>query len=166
VNPACRAAQRSASFEHSDPSIPATMRACPPDPFIDLLALSLTASGVARAPVGLGQADSVARLAADDSARFIRALGPARLVASVGKDPPEWDPAAGLRAGFPGSGCTWPCRAAHRSRAAWRRVVPSPEPAGLVELPLIRILLERGVIVVCAGSGGIPVMAPKTPASR
>jgi carbamate kinase len=41
--------------------------------------------------------------------------------------------------------------------AAWRRVVPSPEPIDLIELPLIRLLLSSGAIVVCAGGGGIPV---------
>jgi len=44
-----------------------------------------------------------------------------------------------------------------RDGAAWRRVVPSPEPLELVELPLIRLLLSSGAIVVCAGGGGIPV---------
>ena len=42
---------------------------------------------------------------------------------------------------------------------AWRRVVPSPEPAALVELDMIELLASRGVIVVCAGGGGIPVVA-------
>jgi carbamate kinase len=41
---------------------------------------------------------------------------------------------------------------------AWRRVVPSPEPAELVELDTIRLLMRQGVIVVCAGGGGIPVV--------
>jgi carbamate kinase len=41
---------------------------------------------------------------------------------------------------------------------AWRRVVPSPEPAELVELETIRLLLRHGVTVVCAGGGGIPVV--------
>ena len=41
----------------------------------------------------------------------------------------------------------------------WRRVVPSPEPAELPDLPAIRILLERAAIVVCAGGGGVPVVA-------
>ena len=40
---------------------------------------------------------------------------------------------------------------------SWRRVVPSPEPAGLVELDTIRMLSDKGVTVVCAGGGGIPV---------
>jgi carbamate kinase len=40
---------------------------------------------------------------------------------------------------------------------AWRRVVPSPEPLELLELPLIRRLTGSGAIVVCAGGGGIPV---------
>jgi len=39
----------------------------------------------------------------------------------------------------------------------WRRVVPSPEPAELLELPTIRLLLDRQVIVVCSGGGGVPV---------
>jgi carbamate kinase len=41
---------------------------------------------------------------------------------------------------------------------AWRRVVPSPEPAELVELDTIRLLIGQGVAVVCAGGGGIPVV--------
>jgi carbamate kinase len=45
-----------------------------------------------------------------------------------------------------------------RDGDAWRRVVPSPEPVDLVELPLIRVLLDSGALVVCAGGGGIPVV--------
>jgi carbamate kinase len=41
---------------------------------------------------------------------------------------------------------------------AWRRVVPSPEPTDVVELEDIRLLLNRGAIVICAGGGGIPVV--------
>ena len=43
--------------------------------------------------------------------------------------------------------------------AHWRRVVPSPEPQRILELGAIRLLLEAGVIVVCAGGGGVPVVA-------
>jgi carbamate kinase len=46
-----------------------------------------------------------------------------------------------------------------RDGAAWRRVVPSPEPVEIVELPLIQILIDQGALVVCAGGGGIPVTA-------
>jgi carbamate kinase len=45
-----------------------------------------------------------------------------------------------------------------RDGARWRRVVPSPEPAGLPDLPAIRTLLGNGAIVVCAGGGGVPVV--------
>lgn len=38
-----------------------------------------------------------------------------------------------------------------------RRVVASPEPRAIVELPTLRLLVEAGVIVVCVGGGGIPV---------
>ena len=41
---------------------------------------------------------------------------------------------------------------------SWRRVVPSPEPLEVVELPVIRILVEHGVTVTCVGGGGIPVV--------
>jgi carbamate kinase len=45
-----------------------------------------------------------------------------------------------------------------RDGQEWRRVVPSPEPRGIVELPTIRMLVEAGVMVVCVGGGGIPVV--------
>ena len=40
----------------------------------------------------------------------------------------------------------------------WRRVVPSPIPKKIVELPVINTLVEAGQIVICAGGGGIPVV--------
>ncbi|CAN5691229.1 carbamate kinase [soil metagenome] len=44
------------------------------------------------------------------------------------------------------------------ARNAWRRVVPSPLPRDIVELPLLRELVRAGQIVIAAGGGGIPVM--------
>ena len=41
---------------------------------------------------------------------------------------------------------------------AWRRVVASPEPQAIIELPTIRTLVGDGAIVICAGGGGIPVL--------
>jgi carbamate kinase len=46
-----------------------------------------------------------------------------------------------------------------RQSQGWRQVVPEPEPLAVVEADAIRLLLEAGVIVVCAGGGGIPVVA-------
>ena len=48
----------------------------------------------------------------------------------------------------------------------WRRVVPSPEPRRILELPAIRLLLAAGAIVICAGGGGIPVEVLPTGAVR
>ena len=43
-----------------------------------------------------------------------------------------------------------------RDGGGWRRVVPSPEPHRIFELRPIHWLLEKGVVVICAGGGGIP----------
>jgi carbamate kinase len=40
----------------------------------------------------------------------------------------------------------------------WRRVVASPAPVKIVQLPTIRRLIDQGVTVVCCGGGGIPVV--------
>jgi carbamate kinase len=40
----------------------------------------------------------------------------------------------------------------------WRRVVPSPEPREIVEIEAIRDLARAGVLVVCSGGGGVPVV--------
>lgn len=42
--------------------------------------------------------------------------------------------------------------------ASWRRVVPSPMPQRIFEIRPVRWLLDHGVIVICAGGGGIPTM--------
>ncbi|KQC06213.1 MAG: carbamate kinase [Candidatus Cloacimonas sp. SDB] len=44
------------------------------------------------------------------------------------------------------------------SEKPWRRVVPSPEPFGIVESNCIQALVDARAIVVASGGGGIPVM--------
>ena len=48
-----------------------------------------------------------------------------------------------------------------RDGEKWRRVVPSPEPVEILELPLIAALLEADAVAICAGGGGIPVIRPE-----
>jgi carbamate kinase len=45
-----------------------------------------------------------------------------------------------------------------RDGDAWRRVVASPEPKSIVEVRAIQLLVEAGVLVVCVGGGGVPVV--------
>ena len=40
----------------------------------------------------------------------------------------------------------------------WRRVVASPRPLRIVELDVIKTMIEAGIIVVAVGGGGIPVV--------
>jgi carbamate kinase len=40
----------------------------------------------------------------------------------------------------------------------WRRVVPSPQPKRIFEIRPIRWLLDKNVVVICAGGGGVPTM--------
>ncbi len=40
----------------------------------------------------------------------------------------------------------------------WRRVVPSPRPLEILEAEVLTFLVGHGVIVICAGGGGIPVV--------
>jgi carbamate kinase len=66
-----------------------------------------------------------------------------------------------------GPGLTAAQAESHRIRDGWqvrdegsgrfRRVVPSPLPRKIIEMPAIERLVEAGQIVVCCGGGGIPV---------
>jgi carbamate kinase len=38
----------------------------------------------------------------------------------------------------------------------FRRVVPSPLPQRIIEIEAIRMLVDHGIVVICAGGGGIP----------
>ncbi len=40
----------------------------------------------------------------------------------------------------------------------WRRVVPSPKPQEIVEAPVIKALVDAGVLVISTGGGGVPVL--------
>lgn len=46
-----------------------------------------------------------------------------------------------------------------RGDRGWRRVVASPEPVEVLDLPAVQALMAAGFVVVAAGGGGIPVIA-------
>jgi len=45
------------------------------------------------------------------------------------------------------------------ARGGYRRVVPSPEPMGVMELDLIRLLIREGYVPIAVGGGGIPIIS-------
>lgn len=83
-------------------------------------------------------------------------------------DPAFADPAKFIGLGYSRADATtmadtrgWSMR---QDGTSWRRVVPSPAPQEIVELDLIRRLVDNDHTVVCAGGGGIPVL--RTPAGQ
>lgn len=66
---------------------------------------------------------------------------------------PVYDDAEAARAR---SAHGWPM--VEEVKGRWRRVVPSPLPKRITQIGAIRLLVDAGVIVVCAGGGGIPVI--------
>jgi len=50
--------------------------------------------------------------------------------------------------------------------AGWRRAVPSPMPCAIREIDAVGLLLAAGWVVICAGGGGIPVVAGRDGAYR
>jgi carbamate kinase len=51
-----------------------------------------------------------------------------------------------------------------RDGDSMRRAVPSPAPKRIFGVDVIRSLLEQGVVVICAGGGGIPTTYSDDPA--
>lgn len=93
-------------------------------------------------------------------------IGVASLVTQTvvdGKDPAWANPTKFIGQGYPLQEAQalmaergW--RMKEDTSRGWRRVVPSPAPMDIIELPAIRALLDAGTWVVAAGGGGIPVL--------
>ncbi|HER09783.1 MAG TPA: carbamate kinase [Bacteroides sp.] len=51
----------------------------------------------------------------------------------------------------------WVFKEEQKRKDGYRRVVPSPEPVGIINEKVIETLARQGTIVVAAGGGGVPV---------
>jgi len=51
----------------------------------------------------------------------------------------------------------WIFKPSPKIPGGWRRVVPSPKPKRIVNLPAIKDLIDKGYIVIAVGGGGVPV---------
>ncbi len=45
-----------------------------------------------------------------------------------------------------------------RTDGGWRRLVPSPDPIHLIERRALRAMVADGIVPICAGGGGVPVV--------
>ncbi|GAB4391521.1 MAG: carbamate kinase [Gammaproteobacteria bacterium] len=52
--------------------------------------------------------------------------------------------------------CTYPRWQIQRYQQGWRRIVASPCPIDIIELPIIKTLVHQKTIVIAGGGGGIP----------
>ena len=105
----------------------------------------------ARAGAARAHARATGRDAADAGDR--RSGGPARSRIRASRSAPIYDYATAQHLAAERG---WSVAA---DGEGWRRVVASPAPREILELQTIRTLVEAGVLVVCAGGGGIPVIA-------
>lgn len=48
--------------------------------------------------------------------------------------------------------------AAKQDGNTWRRVVPSPVPRRILDSKVVDLLLNNGIVVVCVGGGGVPIV--------
>ncbi len=44
----------------------------------------------------------------------------------------------------------------------WRKVVPSPKPVDVLEVEAIKTLTDAGIVTICSGGGGVPVVKSET----
>lgn len=51
----------------------------------------------------------------------------------------------------------WVFKSSSKKGGAYRRVVPSPVPQSVLNWPIVKQLVEQGIVVITAGGGGIPV---------
>ena len=140
----------------------------------DLLVQSEEARGkVARAPLDVLVAETQAQIGyllqqalANEFAKLHRSTGVASVVTQVVVDP--HDPAfqhptkpVGPLIRSDTEGMLKRARGwqlVQDPRGGWRRVVPSPRPLEVIEVPAIRALLGAGFVVIAAGGGGVPVV--------
>jgi carbamate kinase len=137
-------------------------------PQVGLLALQAAASSDAPFPLDVLDAESAGMIGyviQQELGNVLRGKRVATLLTQVRVDPRDpafADPVKPI-------GATYDERTARRMAAErgwriapdngrWRRVVPSPRPLAILEADVLAFLVDHGVVVICAGGGGIPVV--------
>jgi carbamate kinase len=138
-------------------------------PQVGLLAMQSFAVGQTPIPLDILGAETIGMIGYLIEQQLMNALPPEKLFATLltqikvnAHDPAFKDPTKPIGPVFNeadartlGAKHGWSIA---RDGTKWRRVVPSPVPQQILEMRVIEMLVDQGVLVICIGGGGVPVV--------